>query len=68
MRLYEEGTLEEWSRKLRSKYGSKFRIYNTEDETLERWGCHLSNLLGHKFELKEDQEETLKEWSKLIGG
>lgn len=68
MKIYEEGTLEEWSRVLSSKYGTEFRLYSTEEETMERWKDHLSILLGHKFEFQEDQEETLKNWSKLIGG
>ena len=44
MKIYEEGTLQEWSRKLRSKYGNEFRMYGTEDETMERWHEHLSQM------------------------
>lgn len=68
MKIYEEGTLEEWSRKLRSKYGNKFRLYGNSKETLERWQVHLSSLLGYRFEIFEGQEETLKAWSNIIGG
>lgn len=68
MKLYEENTLEEWSRKLRSKYGTQFRLYSSADETLERWRIHLSNLLGYKFEIRDNQYETLENWSKMIGG
>jgi hypothetical protein len=68
MKMYDEGNLREWSRRLTSKFGTNYRLYNTEDETMERWHDHLSNLLGYKFEFQEDQEETLKNWSKLIGG
>lgn len=68
MKIYDEGNLEEWSRALRSKFGSEFRIYGTEDETLERWHEHLSQKLGYKFEFHEDQEKTLENWSRLIGG
>ena len=68
MKIYDEGTLEEWSRRLCAKFGSEFHLYSTEDETMERWKDHLSNMLGYKFEFQEDQDETLKNWSKLIGG
>ena len=68
MKIYDEGTLEEWSRVLRSKHGPDFRMYSTEEETMERWQEHLSHTYGYKFEFEEDQEETLKNWSKLIGG
>ena len=68
MKMYNNGILPEWSRKLRSKYGNSFRLYGTEEETMLRWHEHLSQNFGYKFEFKEDQEETLKSWSKLIGG
>lgn len=68
MKMYEDGNLREWSRKLRAKYGNEFREYGTEDETMERWHDHLSNRLGYKFKFYKDQEETLENWSKLIGG
>lgn len=68
MKIYGEGTLREWSRVLRSKYGTDFREYSTEDETMERWQDHLSNMFGRKFEFQEDQEATLENWSKIIGG
>ena len=68
MKIYDEGTLEEWSRVLRCKDGPMFRLYGTEEETMGRWRDHLSVLLGHKFEFHEDQEETLRDWSRIIGG
>lgn len=68
MKIYEECTLEEWSRVLRSRYGNAFRLYSTEEETMMRWQDHLFHKLGYKFEFEADQEETLKNWSKLIGG
>ncbi len=68
MKIYDEGTLEEWSRVLRSKYGNEFRLYSTPEETIGRWRDHLSHRLGTKFEVKKDIEETLHVWSKLIGG
>lgn len=68
MKIYDEGTIEEWSRVLRTRYGNNYRMYSTEDETIERWHDHLSERFGYKFEIKDDQEDTLKNWSKLIGG
>lgn len=68
MKIYDEGTLEEWSRVLSSKYGPGFRLYSTEEETMERWKDHLSNTLGYKFEFEKDQEDTLEDWSRIIGG
>jgi hypothetical protein len=68
MKIYEKETMEEWSRKLRCRYGNRFRMYSTHDETLERWHEHLSHLLGYKFIIRKNEYETLEEWSKLIGG
>lgn len=68
MKIYGEGTIDEWSRVLRSRYGTEFRTYSTEEETLERWQEHLSQKLGYKFIIKDDLDETLNEWSRLIGG
>lgn len=68
MRIYEDETLIEWSRKLRSEYGNNFRLYSTEEETMERWKDHLSNRLGYKFEFEADQDDTMDKWSRLIGG
>lgn len=68
MRIYKHGCLEEWSRWLRSRYGSQYRMYSGEDETLERWSEHLSNDLNRHFEIRQTVDETLSEWAKLIGG
>ena len=68
MRIYKHGTLEEWSRRLRSENGDQYRLYSGEGETLERWAEHLSEDLHKHFEIKEGTEHTLSEWSKLIGG
>lgn len=68
MRMYGYRCLEEWSRRLRSKYGNQYRLYSGEEETLERWSEHLSNDLQRPFVIRKTQEETLEEWSKLIGG
>jgi len=68
VKLYEDNNLEEWSRKLITKYGTHFRLYSTEKETLERWAGRLSFIYGFRFKIEESEYETLRNWSKLIGG
>ena len=68
MRMYDKNNIEEWSRKLITKFGPYFRLYSGKDETLERWSYRLSNIYGFRFEIKDNEYETLLNWSKLIGG
>jgi len=68
MKLYEEGTIIEWSRVLTNRFGNYFRLYSSEEETLERWSERLSFLYGFRFKIEPDIYETLLNWSKLIGG
>lgn len=68
MKIYKKDNLEEWSRKLRSRYGNQFRLYSSEEETMERWAFYLSSLYNIKPFISDSIEDTLKEWSKLIGG
>lgn len=68
MKIYEENNIQEWSRKLITKYGTYFRLYGDNNETLERWADRLSFIYGFRFQIEEDEEETLLNWSKLIGG
>lgn len=68
MRIYNEGNLEEWSRKLQAKHGTNFRLYSDEKETVERWAFHLSKIYNIEPGIRGTVEDTLTNWSKIIGG